>query len=74
MAQSKGKFDIALEKLISRKLFVFFLTVIFMLMGKVDEQSFMQIAMVYIGGQALVDMLANYRKAGASNEGPPDAS
>lgn len=71
MSKSKGKLDIALEKLISRKLLVFGLTVIFLLLGKIDEQSFMQVTMVYIGGQALIDMLANYRKQDVPTEGPP---
>lgn len=73
MAARRGKLDIITEKLVSRKLLVLILAVTFLGFGKLEGQNFVDIAMAYIGSQAVVDAVGAYKKREDDNVPPPDA-
>lgn len=58
----RSKIDIFLEKLISRKLLVLVITVMFLWFGKLDGTQFVEISMTYIGSQAIVDAATGFSK------------
>lgn len=75
MAARRGKIDIITEKMISRKLLVLILAVAFLGFGKIEGQNFVDIAMAYIGSQAIVDAVVSYKKKeDADVEAAVDAS
>jgi hypothetical protein len=57
----KGKLDIFLEKLISRKLLVFLSATGLMVWDGLSSETWGMIAIVYIGSQAAVDAMKVYR-------------
>jgi len=57
----KGHFDKFLEKLISRKLFVFLTATSLMMWDDLTSETWGMIAICYIGGQAVVDTMKAYR-------------
>ncbi len=57
----KGKIDLLLEKLISRKLLVFLSATGLMVYDGLDSETWGMIAIVYIGGQAVVDAMKAFR-------------
>lgn len=74
MKIQRSKIDTFLEKLISRKLLVLVITVVFLSIGKVDGAQFVEISMTYIGSQAIVDAAAGFRKGAVSAEHTSDIS
>lgn len=62
MANRRGKIDIALEKLVSRKLFVLVLSISLLFFGKLDGTQFVDVAKIYIGTQAVVDAVQMLKK------------
>jgi hypothetical protein len=73
MAARRGKLDIITEKLVSRKLLVLMLAVGFLGFGKIEGQNFVDIAMAYIGSQAIVDAVTTYKKKEDDVQPPVDA-
>ena len=54
--------DKLLGIVISKKLTVFFIATIFIILGKLDSTQWVNVAMVYIGSQAAVDLMMQLRK------------
>ena len=50
------------KKFISRKLVVFLIATIFIYLGKLESQQWVEIAMVYVGSQAAVDLIGQFKK------------
>jgi len=57
----QSKLDMLMEKLISRKLFVFLTATGLMIWDGLTSETWGMIAIVYIGGQAAVDAMKAYR-------------
>jgi len=57
----RGYLDKILEKAISRKLIVFLTATGLMTFSNLDSETWGMIAIVYIGGQAVVDTMRVYR-------------
>jgi len=57
----KGVLDTILEKAISRKLLVFVTATSLMLWSDLTSETWGMIAIVYIGGQTVVDTMKAYR-------------
>lgn len=53
--------DVLLEKLISRKLFVFLTATSLMVFDGLSSETWGMIAVVYIGSQAAVDAVKSYK-------------
>ena len=62
--KDKGILDAAQEKLASRKLLVFLTATGLMTFSDLDSETWGLIAIVYIGGQSVVDMMKAYRHGG----------
>ena len=60
----KHLIDKFLDKFVSKKLIVFILACIFLIADKVMAEQWINIAMVYIGSQAAVDMIIKLRDRG----------
>ena len=58
----KQKIDILINKLISRKLFVFLVFTLAFFIEKLSEESWIIIASVYIGGESIIDMVSRFKK------------
>jgi len=58
----KPLIDKLLGIVISKKLTVFFIATIFIILGKLDSTQWVNVAMVYIGSQAAVDLMMQLRK------------
>lgn len=58
MAKVKALVDGFLGKFISRTLFVFLMFTGFFLFGKIQEEHYYEITMVYIGGRKILDGVA----------------
>ena len=58
----KPLIDRLLSIVISKKLTVFFIATIFIILGKLDSTQWVNVAMVYIGSQAAVDLMMQLRK------------
>ena len=56
--------DKLLKKAISRKLLVFLIATGLMTFSDLDSETWGLIAIVYIGGQSVVDMMKAYRHGG----------
>jgi len=56
------RLDEIVGKLISRKLVVFLIATIFIYLGKLESQQWVEIAMVYVGSQAAVDLIGQFKK------------
>jgi len=54
--------DRILGIVISKKLTVFFIGTIFIILGKLDSEQWINLSMVYIGSQAAVDLMIQLRK------------
>ena len=57
----KARIDQILNSWISKKLLVFIIACFFVGFGKITDQEFTNIAMVYIGGQVVVDSISKLR-------------
>tara|TARA_R100001082_G_scaffold5591_2_gene3824 strand:+ start:2867 stop:3067 length:201 start_codon:yes stop_codon:yes gene_type:complete len=57
----KGTLDRILEKAVSRKLFTFLTATGLMLWSNLDSETWGMIAVVYIAGQSVVDVMKAYR-------------
>ena len=57
----RAKFDKFLNRFISKKLTVFIIACLFIWLGKIEGTQWVNIAIVYIGSQAAVDMMAKLR-------------
>ena len=64
----KGVFDRVLEKAVSRKLFTFLTATGLMLFSDLDSETWGLIAIVYIAGQSVVDVMKTYRFGPTANE------
>ena len=58
----KPLIDRLLSIVINKKLTVFFIATIFIILGKLDSEQWVNVAMVYIGSQAAVDLMMQLRK------------
>lgn len=58
---TQSKIDLLLEKLISRKLLVFLTATGLMAWDGLESDTWGMVAIVYIGGQAVVDAMKAYR-------------
>ena len=56
------RLDEIVGKFISRKLVVFLIATIFIYLGKLESQQWVEIAMVYVGSQAAVDLIGQFKK------------
>lgn len=57
----KAKLDKILSKLISRKLSVFIVACFFIGFGSINSADWTLLALVYIGGQTVIDMVKAYK-------------
>ncbi len=57
----KGTLDRILEKAVSRKLFTFLTATGLMMWSDLDSETWGMIAVVYIAGQSVVDVMKAYR-------------
>ena len=57
----KAKIDKFLGKFVSKKLTVFIIACFFIWLGKIEGVQWVNIAMIYIGSQAAVDMMGKLR-------------
>tara|TARA_R110000823_G_scaffold4777_6_gene18950 strand:+ start:114 stop:302 length:189 start_codon:yes stop_codon:yes gene_type:complete len=62
MANSKSKIDKFLGHFVSKKLSVFIISSIFVGLGYIEPSQWVNISMIYIGGQSVVDSMAKLRK------------
>jgi hypothetical protein len=58
---AQSKIDLLLEKMISRKLLVFLTATGLMAWDGLESETWGMVAIVYIGGQAVVDAMKAYR-------------
>ena len=58
----KAFIDIIVSKFISRKLLVFLIVTIALFYDKVNGKEWINVAMVYIGTQAVIDSIIKLRK------------
>ena len=58
----KGKIDKFLGYFISKKLSVFIVASFFIGFGTIHSSDWVDVAMIYIGGQAVVDAVAKLRR------------
>ena len=58
----KAKFDKFISRFISKKLTVFLIATIFVYLGKIMPEQWVNISMVYIGSQAAIDAISKLRK------------
>jgi hypothetical protein len=56
-----GILDIVLSKVISRKLFVFLVATGLLVWADLDPDTWGLIAMIYVGGQSVIDMVKVWR-------------
>ena len=56
-----GILDIVLSKVISRKLFVFLVATGLLVWANLDPDTWGLIAMIYVGGQSVIDMVKVWR-------------
>ena len=59
--KKKGFLDRVQEKMVSRKLLVFLTATVLMAWSLLDPETWGMIAIVYIGGQAVVDTVRMYK-------------
>ena len=64
----KSTLDRILEKAVSRKLFTFLTATSLMMWSDLDSETWGMIAVVYIAGQSVVDVMKTYRYGGSANE------
>ena len=64
----KGTLDRILEKAVSRKLFTFLTATGLMMWSDLDSETWGMVAIVYIAGQSVVDVMKTYRYGGSANE------
>ena len=62
MKQLKAVLDLWLGKFVSRKLLVFLICTVALFWEKVSGQEWINVAMVYIGSQAVIDAIVTLRK------------
>lgn len=62
MAKSKSKLDKFLGHFISKKLSVFIVSSFFVGLGYIEPAQWVNISMIYIGGQSVIDTMAKLRK------------
>jgi hypothetical protein len=59
----KGMLDKGIAKLVSRKLLVWGTATVALFTGAVPAEQWVEICLLYIGSQALVDIVASYKGA-----------
>ena len=59
-----GVLDIILSKAISRKLFVFLVATGLLVWADLDPDTWGLIAMIYVGGQSVIDMVKVWKNGG----------
>jgi hypothetical protein len=64
---SKEQLDRFMSKWISRKLLVFFIATIALMMGNLDSSDWVTIATVYIGTQGVADIVEKVNKSRNAN-------
>lgn len=57
----KARIDQILNSWISKKLLVFVVACVLVAVGRITDQEFTNIAMIYIGGQTVVDSISKLR-------------
>jgi hypothetical protein len=57
----KAKIDLILNKWLSRKLMVFFIATALTLVGQVDSQDWVDVALIYIGTEGAIDFATRLR-------------
>ena len=62
MKELKATLDLWIGKLISRKLLVFLVCTVALFWEKVSGSEWINVAMVYIGSQAVIDAIVKLRK------------
>ena len=62
MAKSKSKLDKFLGHFISKKLSVFIVASFFVGLGYIEPTNWVNITLIYIGGQSVIDSVAKLRK------------
>ncbi|MGB0896873.1 MAG: hypothetical protein ACPGRW_06095 [Flavobacteriaceae bacterium] len=65
MPKIKQITDRLLSKIISRKLLVFIISTVLVVIQKVDGQDWVMIAAIYIGSQAVIDAVTKYKNGGS---------
>jgi len=66
--KTKQRIDLLINKIISRKLFVFLIFTLAFFLERLSEESWIIIASVYIGGESVIDMVDRYSKKNNNNE------
>ena len=62
MAKNKSKIDKFLGQFVSKKLSVFIIASFFVGLGYIEPSQWVNISIIYIGGQSVVDAMAKLRK------------
>lgn len=53
--------DYILDKILSRKLLVFIVATVLLILGKLEDASWVLISSVYIGSQSVIEVISNWK-------------
>lgn len=59
-----ARFDVFLNRFISKKLMVFLIGTLFLYLGKLDGNQWVNLSMIYIGTQGVIDAITKLRGNG----------
>lgn len=62
--QMRARLDVFLNRFVSKKLMVFLIGTLFLFLGKLDGEQWINLSTVYIGSQAVIDTVIKLRGNG----------
>jgi hypothetical protein len=60
----RARLDVFLNRFVSKKLMVFLIGTLFLFLGKLDGEQWINLSTVYIGSQAVIDTVIKLRQNG----------
>jgi hypothetical protein len=60
----RARLDVFLNRFVSKKLMVFLIGTLFLFLGKLDGEQWINLSIVYIGSQAVIDTVIKLRQNG----------
>lgn len=60
----RARLDVFLNRFVSKKLMVFLIGTLFLFLGKLDGEQWINLSTVYIGSQAVIDTVIKLRGNG----------
>ena len=60
----RARLDVFLNRFVSKKLMVFLIGTLFLFLGKLDGEQWINLSIVYIGSQAVIDTVIKLRGNG----------